>query len=72
MIYDQQNCSDGKRLYVKHPFFKRDVFKSVRLSEEQICLVKDYLDECAASGKRPVDMRIIVLLMERGKPVKFP
>ena len=72
MIYDQQNCVEGKRLYVKHPFFKRDVFKSVRLSEEQICLIKDYLDNCELIGQPPTDMRIMILLMERGDPLKFP
>lgn len=72
MIYDQQDCSGGKRLYVKHPFFKKDVFKSVCLSEEQVCLVKDYLDQCEADNIPPKDMRLIILLMERGNPVKFP
>ena len=71
MIYEQQNCSGGKRLYVKHPFYKNDVFKSVCLTEEQMCLVKDYLDECEQSGVSPKDLKIMLILIDGGKPLKF-
>ena len=71
MIFEQQDCSGGKRLYVKHPDHPRDIFRLARLSEEQICCIKDYLDGCDTAKLVPSDVHIIALLAERQLPVTF-
>lgn len=72
MIIEPQDCIlAGKSLYVKHPIYRADVSKAVRLSDNQLLAIREYLVACFTDDVRPRDECILHLLNDAGLGVEF-
>ncbi len=71
MIIEQQDCTVGKSVYVKHPVLRADVSKAVKLSDDQLLILKEYLLTCCTNQVRPDDSAMIEILNMRGAPLVF-